>query len=406
MSVALVEVEAKTPIVIVSKKGKGGFLETAEYIPSSTILGGIARKIVINNYSSGFGNCAKLNGPNEFPTCSTCGVREKCIYNRIWFEKKLKLSYCFPFEQKDFEQSPPIPNLQSLFKSREEEREEELVDGLLLMALYRLSIKKWAKEETLLERIETKTGPCKKSESSVYIQDGKIKNLGVKTNDSPHVAINLQFKTSEKGYLYSYTTISRETKFTALAIGDEENIDALNGEISIGTGKSRGNGIVELKVKKKEQLKDFISMRAKSIKKGFEEISKKMVNFLEEPHKNYLFGTVTGLSPLPLNESRPFDAVGKRISIPREQIVHLSYKRGVHIRYEFNDEKNSGPNFILSPVINPGYAGVFYTKGDLEEVSRSLAEIETNMNNYHPWFGWVTINHKIHYLNFGKNGGE
>ncbi|MGQ9720800.1 MAG: RAMP superfamily CRISPR-associated protein [Candidatus Jordarchaeum sp.] len=403
MSVGLVEVEAKTPIVIVSKRAKGGFLETTEYIPSSTILGGVARKTVKNNHSKGFGNCANLKGPNEFPKCETCNAKERCTYNSIWIEKRLKLSYYFPFDQKNFKDPPPIPNLQSLFKSREEEL---FVDGLLLMALYKLSLKKLAKEETLLERIETKSGPCKKSESSVYIQDNKIETLKIKINDSPHVAINHQFKTSETGYLYSHTAISRGTKFTGLAIGDEENIDALNGEISIGTGKSRGNGIVGLRVKNKESLKDFISMRTEAIMKGFEEIRNKMINFLEEPQRDLLFGTVTGLSPLPLNGSMPFDAVGKRINIPPNQIVHLSYKGGIHIRYEFNDEKNSGPNFILSSVINPGYAGVFYIKGDLEEVSLNLAKVETKMNNYHPWFGWVTINHPIHY-EFGNGvGGE
>nr|MDO8080284.1 hypothetical protein [Candidatus Freyarchaeota archaeon] len=411
MGVGLIEVETKSPIVIVSKKGKGGFLETTEHIPSSTILGGVARKIVIDNYSNGFGNCAKLNGPNKSPKCETCNVKEKCVYNSVWNEKKLKLSYCFPFEQKTLSEPCPIPSLQTLFKSREgKSREEEVfVDGLILMALHRLSLRKVAKEETLLERLETGVRSFKKEDASVYLQNGKIKKLDVKINDSPHVAINHQFNASEKGYLYSYNMVSRGEKFTALAIGDQKLIEALKGKpISIGTGKSRGNGIVELRVVENKSLEDYIKLRAKSIKSGFEEIGKRVNKFLEKPREDLLFGTFTGLSPLPLkNGNQPFEAVARRIGVPSDQIVHLSYKRGVHIRYEFDGGESPGPTFILSSVINPGYAGVFSIKGDLEDVSQNLAEREVNLNDYHPWFGWVAINHLIHLLNIKDQvGGE
>jgi hypothetical protein len=400
MIVGLIEVEAKTPIVIVSKKAKGGFLETTDYIPSSTILGGVARQIVIDNYSKGLGNCAKLRGPNDFPQCENCGAKDKCAYNYIWIEKRLKLSYFLPSNQKNFEDPPPIPSLQSLFKSREEEL---FIDGLLLMALYRMSLRKEAKEDILLKKLETKEGPCKKSDASVRIEEnGAIKSLKITLNDAPHVAINPQLKTSETGYLYSYTMLSRGTKLTGLAVGDEQIIDENlnNSTISVGTGKSRGNGIVKLAVTKKQSLDEYTNMRGKLIKEGFEEIGKNINEFLERAKENLLFGTITGLSPLPIKSgSQPPENVAQRIDIPSNQIIHLSYKMGTHIRYEFNGGENFEPTFILSPVINPGYAGVFSIEGDLEKVSLNLAKREVDLTNYQPWFGWITINHPIHYLN-------
>ncbi|MHA1363051.1 MAG: hypothetical protein ACTSP1_11080 [Candidatus Freyarchaeota archaeon] len=398
-SVGLLRVEAKSPIVIVSKKGKGGFLETTEHIPGSTILGGVARRIIIDNFSKGFGNCKDLKGPNDLLKCAQCDAKDKCVYYAIWHRKELMLSYCLPLEQKSLSDPPPIPTLETLFKSREG---DQLVDGLLLMSIHKLSLRKEAREEALLEKIETRAGPCKKHSASVHVQKGEIKELEVRLTDSPHVAISHHFKAAEKRYLYSYTMIARGTKFTATAIGEEQLLNTLNNQtISIGTGKSRGNGIVELKIEP-QPLETYIDERAKSIKKGFEKITEKINSQLKTP-KEDLYGTITGLSPIPLTAGEKPDTVVSRRINP-DKLIHLSYKRGTHIRYEFNGGENMGPTFVLTPVINPGYAGVFSLKGDPEQVSRNLAELETRLDGYEPWFGWVTINHPIHYTQ--QFGGE
>jgi len=417
--VGLVEVEAVNPIVVVSKKGKGRFYETTEYIQSSTILGGVAREAIINNYLMKFGNCSKLVGPNEAPDCETCGSRENCKYTSIWVKKELKLSYCTPFEQQTSSEPqrqqppptlrdpPPILKLQSLFKASES---EAYVDGLLYMALYKLATSKGegVKEEFLLKEIKVDGGRCKKEEESVRLhQDGSIRVLKTSMDDSPHVAINDQFKASEMGLLYNYTTIRKGTRFTATVIGEETLVKELFSDrsISVGSGKSRGYGGVKLKLLETTPIEEFVKERTKAIKDGFRRIKEILGGFLDSQHQDVFFGAVTGLSPLPIEEEeRPIDAVARRIGLPSNEVAYLACKCGAHTRYEFNGEGNEGPTLIISPVVNPGYTGVFIVKGDLDAASRRLAEREVNLGNYHPWFGWVTINHPIHFTKVSFGG--
>jgi len=398
MIVGLVEVEVQSPVVIVAKKGKGRFYETTKHIPSSTILGGLAREIIIENNSEGFGNCANLKGPNEAPPCETCSVREKCNYTYVWAEKKLKLSYCLPHTQKALSEPPPIPSLASLFKAR---GEDIYTDGLILITLQKLALKKEAKEKILMSKIKVNDTECKKETASVCIQNNTIRELSVELNNSPHVAINPTLKTSEKGYLFNYTTMSKGTKLTATVIGDEQIIEETvnNKTVSIGMGKSRGNGQVRLRVTDKKEIENYKEMRAKAIKKGLEDLQKGSSELLETEMGGFLLGTITGLSPLPISEgASPTEAVARRINVPPEQIIHLSYKQGTHTRFEFCGV-NSGPTFILTPTLNLGYAGVFKVEGDLDGLSDALAQVEVNLNGYQPWFGWLTINHPIHLLN-------
>jgi len=189
--------------------------------------------------------------------------------------------------------------------------------------------------------------------------------------------------------------MSKGTKLTATVIGDEQIIEETvnNKTVSIGMGKSRGNGQVRLRVTDKKEIENYKEMRAKAIKKGLES------ELLETEMGGFLLGTITGLSPLPISEgASPTEAVARRINVPPEQIIHLSYKQGTHTRFEFCGV-NSGPTFILTPTLNLGYAGVFKVEGDLDGLSDALAQVEVNLNGYQPWFGWLTINHPIHLLN-------
>jgi hypothetical protein len=393
--VALIELSLESPAIIVSKRGTGGFYNTTRHIPSSTILGAIARETILRNALEKRGNCTGLNSSKKKPPCNNCQIQKECLYTRIWEKRELRLSYALCGEY-TFSDPPPIPNLQSLFKSKEEEK---YADGLLQMALYKMALKGEAEKNILNKEILINKRHTKKESKDILVKGNNLSKLEHILINSPHVAINLNFKSSETGYLYSHALLSK-TKFTAITIGEKELINYLkDSRISIGSAKSRGLGIAHLRVKESKSLEEYVKDRARQIAEGFKKIGKLVEKFYS---KGYL-GTFTGISPIPVVNDKPTEIIASRLNINPDQIKHISYKVGVHTRFEFGDG-GLEPTFTLTNVIDSGYSGVFTIDGDLENISKMLAEIEINANGFEPWFGWICINHPVHYI--GTTLGE
>jgi len=138
-------------------------------------------------------------------------------------------------------------------------------------------------------------------------------------------------------------------------------------------------------------LEERINTRAKEILDGFDRIFDLVKDFLPN---GTLMGTVTGLSALPLEGRDPRKALEKRLS-KEVEVKFVAFSFGVHKRFELS---KNGPLFHLTPSMSPGYAGVFLARGDPEAISRKLAHVELISPGPDRWFGWVWINHPIHYV--------
>jgi len=177
--VALIEVSLESPAIIVSKRGTGGFYNTTRHIPSSTILGAIARETILRNALEKRGNCTGLNSSKKKPPCSNCQIQKECLYTRIWEKRELRLSYALCGEY-NFSDPPPIPNLQSLFKSKEEEK---YADGLLQMALYKMALKGEAEKNILNKEMLINKRHTKKESKDILVEGNNLSKL-------EHILIN------------------------------------------------------------------------------------------------------------------------------------------------------------------------------------------------------------------------
>ena len=202
-------------------------------------------------------------------------------------------------------------------------------------------------------------------------------------------------------------------RFVATAIAEEDIIDWIRqlnvSELTIGSHRSRGYGLARLGVLgEKMPIEKYIDGRAVAIEKGFERITE-VTEGLWEKEEEAVLGTATGLSPLSLDSDMDhYKAAASRLSLARENIAFLAGKRGTHLRYEFQGSDFGGPSFTFTSVLNPGYAAVFSSTAEVEELSRHLAEAEVVCTDCEPWFGWIYVNHPIHFTGTtlqGKGGG-
>jgi len=401
MEAGLLRIRLETAAVIVSKRGKGGFYTSTRHIPSSTMIGALARRAILENVSTGLGNCSRLRGPNQMPDCLGCDAKERCIYYQLWMEKKLKVSDALKSGQKGLRDPPAVPSLQSLFENREKKSK----DGLLYLALTRKAIEKKLGLNILFNK---NFEGFKKSPKNVGVSDDSFKKVKPELTYSPHVGISGIFRAAEEGLLYSHATLSPGSEFVAPAFADEGVMRWLKDnspmEIEIGSQRSRGYGYASLFVDEITDLEEYIEGRTKEIDEGFQLIGERVEELTDKKIERCI-GTLTGLTSLPLNGGDPNTSLSQRIGVEKLELLFLTYKRGVHTRYDFQTLDGEGPSLTLTPVIQGGYGAVFEAKGRTEDLPRRLAETEVSDRGYEPWFGWVYFNHPIHYSKEHVKGG-
>ncbi|MDI9610438.1 MAG: RAMP superfamily CRISPR-associated protein [Archaeoglobales archaeon] len=367
--VFLVELETLEPVVIVAKKGKTKFFETAKYIPASSIAGALARKSILENVRNNLGNCKNLESPNKIPECSNCP--ENCDYRKIWINKELKLTNAV-FGEWD-SKSPGIPELQSACESRRKAGKEAKKDQLLYLFLERLF---WSGKANLEKIEEVRKEGYKKSLATFNGKEFK----NVTPMQFTRVAIDEKLKSSKENMLYGFTAIKDEQKFRFLVFCEKDLADIFNGEIKIGAWKSRGMGLVRLKIVEKYDENKFIEKRTKEIREGFEKIYKLFGEKIGEYYGTYTYLT-EGTQKLDL------------------EIVFRLERIRRSLRYERKDKGY----FILADTINSGSAGVFYAR-DPEKTAEELAKQELKILSQ-PWFDWLYFNHPVHYEFSVLNGG-
>ncbi|MFN3384499.1 MAG: hypothetical protein ACK401_06345 [Archaeoglobaceae archaeon] len=363
MRVFLVELETIEPVAIASKKGKTSFIEGLNYIPASSIVGAIARVCVLNNLRNSIGNCKNLEDTKRTPDCGTCP--ENCLYRKIWVEKRFKVTNAV-IGKWDYEK-PGIVGLQSIGEQRSGKRDKK--DLLIFLFLERMFwLGKLKRIEFLNVFEQLKEEGFKKKASDFDGQSFR----SAKVVQITRTSVGEKLRTSKEGELYGFTAIAEAQNLRFMAIGDEELEEVFKGEIKVGSWRSRGMGLVRLRLVNSAGYQDFVEKRSLAIRKGIERISELIAEFgLEGYFATYTY--LTDGTKLPNSE----------FSITRLRRL---------VRYE-RVEKES--NFILTDTISTGSAGVLKVE-EPEKVSRDLAESELRLYN-RPWFDWVFFNHPVHY---------
>jgi len=398
VKVVNVRITLLSPTIISIKKGKGHFYVTTEYIPSSTLLGAISRKAVLENIQQQRGNCKNIKTLNELPDCKTCD--EDCFYKRIWVKGNLKIRPAFysPKEQSNITTIPPLPTLESLFCSRypPTEYKDGLLGDFVFKEVIGLSLSEIEKLEgcsliSLLDKLNfTK---YKRNKGTVMINNGKLQKLDLQFSEFSHCAIDSRFKTSKRGYLFARLTLAKNSVFKTIAIAPTDLIQFMKGEYFIGMGKARGFGHIKIEVDTPIDRNTYVEERTKQIEEGL-----KKINDLLLSSSDTMYGTISGLSPLSFNEDDPLKAINKRLdpqNLDKYTMKTLFYRISPYKSFL----QDTTPTFRIEDVIASGYAGVFQIKSHetLLKTAEDLAQLEFNLNSYPPWFGWIYINHPIHY---------
>lgn len=395
LSISLLKVELREPLIITRKIGKGGFYSSLNVIPGSTILGALSRDAILYNVRNRRGGCSGLDSPNSPPPCESC-AEEDCPYILLWREHRVKISDALPSigNGQKLGDVETIPELQSIFRGK---KSGALVDGLLFNAAQRMALRKEAPKDLLIRRLRIDGDEVKRNPETVTIHPStgneiRIEEVTRRSYSSTHVSINPRFRASEKALLFSIDAYPEGSIFLCNIIGEPAFIDEYvkNHEVRLGASRSRGYGLAHIKVIEETSLEKYFEMRSKVIEKGFDEIQR----FLSSYDVNTPIGTITGLSPLPLvrrgRSLNPRQAVSERIGISPSKLITLMYRRGVRPRWD-------GDSFIFTPSLNPGYAAAFTLQGDVQDEAFRLARAEIELLDEIPGYGWIYLNHPIHY---------
>ncbi len=396
--IGLIEFKIISPVSIIRKRGKGGFYETCEYLPGPSIIGALSRKALLENVSKRIGNCSTLTNPNQLPNCRVCYARE-CFYKKLWIEKQMRISPALIWDNASLTSPPPIYGLSTIFSSVEDEN--IMADGLLLMSFKRLAINNKKFRKVLLREFKIvedgREYEAKKRSANVAVGLNTLKKITIDFTEHTHVAIDDVTKSSIKGLLYKRSSIKPGHTMYSYVLSEGPLLDQLKkfeGILTIGGGRSRGYGIVNMRLVERKSLSNYMEERRNKILEGFRSIKNRIGEYYDE----YL-GTVTGISHLDISNTTDVDeALAKRLENRKEDIVRVEGKIGNYVRIVKRSEDEKGHLFII-PVIQMGYCATFVIKGDIEEEARRLAEIEVKTDGLDFWNGWIYLNHPVHHIN-------
>lgn len=365
LKVALIELRTVEPVVVVSKKGKSNFVDSLRYIPASSILGAIARNFVLKNVANKIGMCSSISSPNEIPECDVCHVN--CNYRKIWVdrcrdEKGFGVKVSNAVSGKWDLDDPSLPCLLTAGEHRVSGYKRDLLLSLFVEHFER---------ETNSPNLLLKEGNTLDYKKKKFGYTGKLGDTDLEILQFGRVAISGRWRSSEKGYLYGFTAFTGKLRF--IAVLPEEVLADIGENLTVGAWKSRGLGLVEVKVLKEMDVEEYVERRTKAIVDGFKEIGKLLSSYIEG-----CYGTYTLLTDSLKN-------------------IDLGIKYGVHRvrRFKRFERRKDGAYFIVSDVVSMGSAGVFEVSDqEVESFAEKLAELELKSDK--PWFDWLFFNHPVH----------
>ncbi|MHA1370356.1 MAG: hypothetical protein ACTSRA_11650 [Promethearchaeota archaeon] len=422
--VAPIFIEIISPTVIKQRVGKGNFYKTTPTISARSFLGAVCRHAIQENVQNSRGNCSNVTSVDTLPECANCQETENCLYWKLWHTGIVKINNFRCLGGKtdiDDDETwvvkfPLISGLQTLYKHRS--RSTEYKDSLLLM----YSLSKILESE---KDLDNKNGFIesyirfkenfnfqeykRESANSCGLIDSEIKRINLDYVNLAHCAIDYNFGATRSGLLYFPQALSPGLIFQSKIFGPRDIIRKLEGEYSLGMGRSRGYGRVMVTIGKGDirPIEEYKKMRIEEIKKGFEVIQQ-LLNIGEPLH----YGTFTGLAPLPLDvvtddvnkyEYDINDLIKKTINNrvnPQSNEMNVEFvKASIG---DFTHLSSDGRGLKINPVIKSGYCGIFTIKEIDDDLIEKLVELEVPPKDMKTWFGWICFNHPIHYVQYSK----
>ncbi len=238
--VILGHVKTLEPVVVSYLKGRGGYIKTLDYIPSTTLLGSII------SYLASHGPENQRISYEDFIS----------IYGEVVFTPA--------YPRRDIltkiEDPLPLP-LRTIAK--EKKNSSKYISTALLWAKY---------FDTGNKRIlDYLTSLEYKVESGFwYIENNKIVSYSPDKTTYTHVALDYRTRTSLEGYLFTVEALSAGQILVFKACISSKLLDELQQHLplrlKIGAMKSRGYGLVEIKIDDSMPLEDYIESRLDHIK--------------------------------------------------------------------------------------------------------------------------------------------
>jgi len=232
------------PTIITKKYWKGGFLESYDFIPSSTLTGGIISYINRNS--------PKPSNEKELLKL----LKERNI--RIW------ISHAFPYEGDKIDVLDPLPLPISTVAIAEN---TEYVSYALLIAKYHMGEKELIKRISRLNFKVPRGFFLIKNDRAVMF---KVKDWYVYT----HVALDHERRTAAEKLLYTIESLNSGNSFAFKGVLDEATLDEIKGglEIRLGMKKSAGYGLSKVEICDYMPISKYIEKRAGQIGKFKEKI--------------------------------------------------------------------------------------------------------------------------------------
>ncbi|MHA1470737.1 MAG: RAMP superfamily CRISPR-associated protein, partial [Candidatus Asgardarchaeia archaeon] len=402
--IAVFKLKTLTPLVITAKRGAGNFIKTLDIIPASSLIGALCRAIVLTNMDNKRGKCAELKDTVTLPDCDNCSLNDKCLYPKLWRNQflsnknneKIIVSWAYPINKSiesninNILYAPVIPSLKSLIKPRIRMSDaKEIYDSLIFYGLFEIGRKYGITRfiDILGPKVKNRI-PTKPMSATVYYDEKskRIQEININTTQITHITISDILKTvetgndGEKGELYHYEAISENNIFYFYIISKKRYIDLLmkhmkDHPIQIGAAKSRGYGFVEIEKVIETTVNKYISERIKKI----QEYNSKFGSYItsQRNFSNKLFLTITGLSPLKIDNKTVQEALLFRIN-QKVEILKFFFTLDTFLRIDISKPQIT---FNLTPIVNAGYS-VFIeitTKEDEKEkenIIRQLLEWE------------------------------
>ncbi|MHA1343763.1 MAG: RAMP superfamily CRISPR-associated protein [Promethearchaeota archaeon] len=395
------KIKLKSPTIIISKKGTGMFYESKHNIPATTIRGALARKAIIQNIKKNKGNCTHLTDTNTLPNCDNCNFANNCMYIKIWSDGNInvKIFDALLVENNSihinsFQANPPVLNLESIYKHRIPNNNNQIKDFLLYNYLYRsLITDKWFFEKEKEKFLKINTKEYKKSPANIKLNDkDTFEEFFIPTTAFSHIGIDYCFKSTKEGMLFQFRALNRGLNFKFFAIAENDILEFIEGEYKIGAAKSRGYGNIEISLIEKIPLKEFQDRRSTQIKEGFLRISE-----LLNPKKGILIGTFSGITPIRYYSNTDLITFFRnRFNLGNDSnVLPLFYKLDLLTNLI---KKSDGIYLNNIPVLKEGYCGVFCVKNrNIDDISNHLSKIEQPVNSSDNFDGWLFINHPVHY---------
>ncbi|MFX1296215.1 MAG: RAMP superfamily CRISPR-associated protein [Promethearchaeota archaeon] len=225
-----VNLKTKAPIQIGTGIPSRNILQTYSTIPSTTLWGAIASKLLIEFCSY-----------SEFGKCHKCLQTNECVFYDTFYKSFCAFSPGIPLHSDCGEITVPPHEFQLYCKRCKEDFDDFK------------ALKTWISKKGLLICPTGKTKTTLTPIRTFFCRKCKKRVVNVPRKDRVTVSsVNRKTLSVEEGMLYTYEYIELESNFgSIISLNNEKAIDTLVkvNSLALGRGRSRGFGDIEVSIK-------------------------------------------------------------------------------------------------------------------------------------------------------------